>query len=92
MVGKALRSRSFRRIKVKVPGGRVVVSFRKRVPKLGSCHITGEKLKGVSRGFDYQVRNMSKSSKRPSRPYGGVLSSRAMRLLLKEKARRTFGE
>jgi large subunit ribosomal protein L34e len=91
MVRPSLRSRSFRKIKVRTPGSRVAIHYEKKVPKIGSCYITGEKLKGIARGFDYEIKNMPKTSKRPSRPYGGVLSSRGMRMVFKEKAKQVLG-
>ena len=88
MVRRYLRSRSYRRVPVKTPGGRVVMHFSKRKPSMGMCSVTGETLKGVARGRPSALRNMPKSRKRPNRPYGGVLSSRATRALFKEKARK----
>ena len=87
MVRRSLRSRSLRKVKVKTPGSRVVLHYVKRKPKVGSGSITGEKLKGIDRGFDRERQNMSKSQRRPSRPYGGVLSSRGMRAVLRVKAK-----
>jgi len=81
------RSRTLRRVKVKLPGNRVTIHYGKRKPKLGSCHITGQSLKGVPRYRSRDMHNLPKSKKRPSRPYGGVLSSQAMRDVFKAKAR-----
>jgi len=89
MVEGRFRSRkAFRRVHVIVPGNTSKIHFRPRKPKLGSCSVTGEKLKGVPREKPKKMQNMSKTSKRPSRPFGGVLSSRAMRTNLKARARK----
>jgi len=84
------RSRSLRRVYKNTPGGKNVIHYEKRKPKLGVCPVTGETLKGVPRLRPYRMQNMPKSSKRPSRPYGGCLSSRATRALMKQKARSQF--
>ena len=44
-------------------------------------------LKGVPRERPYKMRTMAKTKKRPERPYGGVLCSKCMREIFKEKAR-----
>lgn len=72
---------------VKTPGGRTVLHYRKRKPKAARCPITGEKLHGVPRDIPSKLGKMSKTQKRPQRPYGGVLSSRAMRELIRRQAR-----
>lgn len=81
------RSRSLRRVYVKTPGGRVVVHYRKRKPKIAHCSC-GAPLKGVVRERPYKMRNMPKTKKRPERPYGGILCSKCMRKLMVEKARK----
>ncbi len=80
------KSRSFRRKQVRTVSGTKRV-YVKRKPKLGTCHVTGEKLKGVPRQRVPKLKNIAKSSRRPQRPFGGVLSSRAARKVHVEKAR-----
>jgi len=87
MVSGRFKSRTFRRVKIRTPGGRTVLHHRKRKPKLGTCPETGESLKGVPRERPYKMQKLALSKKRPSRPYGGNLSSRAARAKLKAKAR-----
>ncbi len=87
MVAPRLRSRSKRRIFVRTPGGGVVVHYKNRNPKQGTCPVTGEVLKGMPRALPAKMRNLAKSKKRPQRPYGGVLSSRAMRRVMIDNAR-----
>ena len=76
MVSRRLRSRSYRRVKVTTPGGVTKTRYERRTGKIGRCAATGEVLKGTS-------SKGPRSSKRPSRPFGGMLSSRAMREYLK---------
>ena len=80
------KSRSFRRKQVRTVSGTKVV-YLKRKPKLGSCPVTGQKLKGVPRDIPSKIGKLSKSQKRPQRPFGGVLSSKASRMVLRERAR-----
>jgi ribosomal protein L34E len=72
MVSRRLRSRSYRRIKVTTPGGVTKTRYERRPAKTGHCAATGEVLKGTK-------TNGPRSSKRPTRPFGGMLSSSAMR-------------
>ena len=87
MVRRQLRSRSFRRISVKTPGGRVVTHFLKRNPKNAHCANCGAVLPGVASERPYRMQNMPKTKKRPERPYGGVLCTICLRSLFKEKAK-----
>ena len=81
------RSRSLRRVYVKLPGGRVTMHYRKRKPgkaKCGNCHAL---LKGTLRERPNKMSNLPKTKKRPERPYGGNLCSRCMRKLIIGRAR-----
>jgi large subunit ribosomal protein L34e len=87
MVRRALRSRSLRKIKVKTPGSRVVIHYKKKKPKVGHCSKCGATLKGMLRLREVDMRNTAKTKKRPERPYGGVLCTKCMRSLFKQKAK-----
>lgn len=87
MVAPRYRSRSTRHIFVKTPGGRTVIHYRARKPKTACCPVTGEVLKGVPRASPAERKRLAKTKKRPQRPFGGVLSSKAMRQLIIEEAR-----
>jgi large subunit ribosomal protein L34e len=87
MVSKTYKSHSLRRVFVKTPGGRVVKHFRVRKTTAPRCAVTGIKLHGIKSGKPVQLRTRSKSEKRPSRAYGGVLSSSAARRAIIAKAR-----
>lgn len=87
MVRRALRSRSLRRVKVKTPGSKVVTHYRKRKPKIGHCGNCGAILKGVPRARPKKMQKLSKSKKRPQRPYGGSLCTKCTRQLFREKAK-----
>ncbi|MAG60625.1 50S ribosomal protein L34e [archaeon] len=87
MVDGKLKSRRFRRVSVKTPGGKTVKHYRKRKPSPAICAIYGTPLAGVPKDKTSKIRNLPKSQRRPERPYGGVLSSRAMRAVIKEQSR-----
>ena len=81
------KSRTFRRVEKVTPGHKNVRHFIKKKPARATCAVTGEKLQGVPHVLAGKLRNMPKSSKRPERPFGGVLSSKAMRDVMRKKAR-----
>ncbi|MBR9692393.1 hypothetical protein GOV07_00500 [Candidatus Woesearchaeota archaeon] len=87
MVQGKFKSGRFRKSKVKVPGGRTVTRYLERKPKQAHCAETGEKLHGIPRMHATDAKNAPKTTKRPERPYGGVLSSKAMRGKMREEAR-----
>ena len=86
MLPAKTKSRTFRRKKVRIVSGTKTV-YNKRAPKQPVCPVTGQKLGGVPRKTPTQLENMPKTKKRPERPFGGVLSSKAARDVHKEKAR-----
>ncbi len=73
------KSRTFRRVKVKTPGGRTVTHYRKRKPAKAKCASCKAPLKGVPRERPYKIKRLAKTKKRPERPFGGVLCSRCAR-------------
>lgn len=81
------RSRSFRRVSVKFPGGRVSIHYRKRNPSAARCMKCKRVLQGIPRARAIELRRIPKSSRRPERPYGGQLCSSCMRNVFVEKAR-----
>jgi len=86
MVQSKIKSRTFARKKVRIVSGTKTVYVRRK-PKVGSCFVTGETLKGVPRALPVKMRNLAKTEKRPQRPFGGVLSSKASRLELRKRVR-----
>ena len=87
MPAPRLRSRSLRKVFRKAPGGRTLTHFKRRKHKLARCGSCGAVLKGIPRELPYRMRNLSKTSKRPSRPYRGELCSRCMRQVIINKFR-----
>jgi len=83
----ALRSRTLRKVKKRLPGGAFIIHYLKRRPSPSKCAACGKKLHGVPRKRPSLLKRISKSKKTPSRPYGGNLCSRCARGKAKEKAR-----
>ena len=81
------RSRSIRKTKRKVPGGRTVIHYSRKKPKLPRCGNCKATLKGIPREMPFKMHTLPKTKKRPERPYGGNLCSKCMRNLIIEKVR-----
>jgi len=82
----AHRSRTLRRVKVTTPAGENKIHYKKRKPQKAKCGKCGTILKAVPRERPHIMRNLPKSSKRPERPYGGVLCSKCAREEFKRQA------
>ncbi|GAB6147600.1 50S ribosomal protein L34e [Stetteria hydrogenophila] len=91
MVRPALRSRSLRRVYRRTPGGVTVVHFEKRKPGPARCARCGRPLNGVPRLRPSALRKLSKTAKRPERPYGGVLCAACLAELIRESVRSAAG-
>ncbi len=84
MVRPSLRTRSKKRVKVRTPGGRLALHFKREKPGYAKCAICGAKLNGVPRLLPSKLSKLPKTKKRPQRPYGGHLCPRCYsRLLIK---------
>ena len=77
------KSNTFRPMKKRTPGGKLVIHYVKRKHKPVRCAVTKQILPGVARG-DQKV---AKSQRRPERPFGGILSSKALRRRIIRKVR-----
>jgi len=86
-MAKVQKSRSQRRVRVKTPGGKVTIQYRKRKPAKAKCSECGKELPGVPRQRPYKLQKTAKTAKRPERPYGGKLCSSCTRKLIISKAR-----
>jgi large subunit ribosomal protein L34e len=85
MVAGKHKSRTMSRKHVRLPGGKTVMRMKTKNVSPATCQITGAPLQGIDR----KTRTANKSQKRPTRPFGGVLSAPAMRRVLITKARRS---
>ncbi|MFQ5620842.1 MAG: 50S ribosomal protein L34e [Candidatus Nanoarchaeia archaeon] len=87
MVTGRLRSRTFRRVFRKTPGGRTVKHYKRRKPSRPVCPVTGQPLQGVARGIPSRVKKLTRSQRKPNRLYGGMLSSQASRRRIIQETR-----
>ncbi len=78
------KSRSYRRKRVRTPGGRLVMHYGKRAPQKPKCAVCKKELHGIPRLIPSKFRNLPKTSKRVSRLYGGYLCSSCSREKIKE--------
>ncbi len=87
MPAPRFRSRTFRRIHKRVPGGQTKLVYERRKPKKAHCASCGKVLHGIPRELPYKMKNLAKTKKRPQRFYGGVLCSYCTKELIKQKIR-----
>ncbi len=57
------RSRSYKRINKKTPGGQSVLRYKKKKPSKHICAECGAILHGVPRGRPYEIGKLSKTKK-----------------------------
>ncbi len=81
------RSRSFKRLRVKLPGGDNVIHYRRKGVSKAHCSLCGAVLPGVPTGRAEKIAKLSKTQKRPERPYGGVMCSKCARGTIVNKIR-----
>jgi len=81
------RSRTFRRVYTKLPGNSVTIHYKKRKPQKAKCGNCGKQLAGIPRERPSILAKIPKSSRRPERPYGGVLCTICTREKIKLAAR-----
>ncbi len=78
------KSRTFRRIHVRTPKHTHLV-YAKRKPQKAHCADCGAVLHGVASKRPYLMAKLSKTEKRPDRPFAGMLCSKCMRIRVKEQ-------
>ncbi|AEH06663.1 50S ribosomal protein L34e [Methanothermococcus okinawensis] len=81
------KSGSFKKISRRAPGNKTVLHYRREKPSNARCACCGALLNGVPKGRAYQIAKLSKTEKRPERPYGGYLCPKCLKRLIIEKAR-----
>ena len=81
------RSRSLRRVYVRLPGGETTIHYERRKPRQAVCAICGKPLNGVPRVRSSEMKKLPLTKKRPERPYGGVLCHNCLESLIKRTIR-----
>ena len=82
------KSRSKKLKYVKTPGGRTVVHYKQAKPSKAKCGSCGKQLAGTLRKLPSKMKNIPKTKKRPTRPFGGNLCSSCMRKKIIKEARK----
>ncbi len=75
---------------VRVPSSKVVNHYERKIPNDPTCAIEGTRLPGVAGGKVSSIRKLSKSERRPSVLFGGLLSSKARDLVFEEAIKVKF--
>ncbi len=83
----ALRSRTTKRVKVRTPGGRVVIRVVPKKHNIPKCAICKRPLHGYSKMTAKEER---KGHRPPQRPYGGYLCHACLRKYLKMAVRSSY--
>jgi large subunit ribosomal protein L34e len=84
--GQLTKGRKIRAFKT--PGGRSSIRYRKFYKADGTCALSGKRMQLPRKAKYGENRKASRSAKRPNRPYGGVLSSQALRRSIIREARK----
>jgi len=82
---RSMRTRAIKRFYVRTPGKRTVLHFRQKKTSHATCGSCCKKL-NRPRLTSMEVRKLSKSSRRPERPYP-ELCSKCMREKIKSRLR-----
>ena len=71
MVKRSLRSRSLRKLRVRVPGGKTVERYKGRKNAFTKCAVCKRPLSGMPKVTDALTAKLSISERRPDRKFGG---------------------
>jgi large subunit ribosomal protein L34e len=80
----SLRSKSLRRIKIRIPGGASVIHYLKRKPSPAKCASCKKPLHGVASKRPIKMKRLAKAKKIPSRIFGGNLCASCAKERLKQ--------
>lgn len=78
---------AFKTIQRRTPGGRTAIHRKKKKTAKRKCAVCHGLLHGTPRGSPVEIRKLSKTERRPSRPFGGQLCSRCSRKIVALKAK-----
>jgi large subunit ribosomal protein L34e len=80
MVQGKFKSGHYRKVQRRLPGGSTQQHYEERTPRQPHCAACGTVLHGIPRMSNVEAKNSPKTTKRPERPYGGMLCSACMRV------------
>jgi len=70
---------------------RASVTTKAKKPSPATCALCGKNLAGMPRRGVHEKSKLSKTQKRPQRPFGGVLCANCTEAVIKEKTRLELG-
>ncbi len=76
---------------IRTPSGKVSLRFERKSSSISKCGLTGKALQGTPKGKDSKVKKLSKTEKRPSVVFGGVLSNKARDQVFEEAIKVKIG-
>ncbi|MFH1506665.1 MAG: 50S ribosomal protein L34e [archaeon] len=79
------KSRSLRRVQIRMPGGNTVQKYRQRAPGKAICAGCGAQLHGIPRTKPSKAKHVPKTKKTNARPFGGNLCSKCTRAKIKSQ-------
>ena len=79
MPAPRFRSRTFRRIYTRTPGGKTIIHYKKHKPSKQRCSNCKTVLKGLKADLPYKIRKLTKSQKTVKRMFGNYLCSKCSR-------------
>lgn len=81
------RTRTLRRVRKKTPKGKIVTHYIQRRPSKSKCAVCKNPLLGMPNLVPHKLKKLSKTQRRPERPYGGYLCPACLKkkILLENK-------
>jgi large subunit ribosomal protein L34e len=76
-----------KKVKRRTPGGLLKFVFRRRMHGKHKCAICSGELAGVPRGKPAIIKRLTKSKRRPTRPFGGQLCPKCTKKIVAMKAK-----
>ena len=83
----SLRTRSKKRRRVRLPGGRAETHYKQEKTGVSRCARCGRALSGLPRSVSSKLHKLPASQRRPERMYGGQLCHSCLQDLLRQAAR-----
>lgn len=77
-------------VKKRIPGGKTVSQYRRKMYSRHQCALCKELLQGTPRGSKTAMHKLTKSQRRPTRPFGGQLCTKCTVKVLALKAKLKF--
>jgi len=81
------RSRTYKRVHKRLPGGKTALKHELRKPEVHKCANCKKPIKGIPRERPTKMKNMPLSKKTVARAFGGYLCSACSRELIKKQSR-----